>query len=558
MLDSYTDNSEPPSSTFDRDIESFLSILPNSIQQSLYPHDLPNNLIEVILDLGRRPLARFIDIEIELSETNVTPMDISYITERIGDFGEDNRAGIEQSLHRISALRNRGGKIIGLTCRVGRAVMGTIKIIEDLIYSGQSLLIIGKPGIGKTTMLREMARVLANEANRRVIIVDTSNEIAGDGDIPHVAIGKARRLQVPKPHLQHQVMIEAVENHMPEVILIDEMGTELEAAAARTIAERGVQLIATAHGNTLQNLMLNPTLSDLVGGIQTVTLGDQEARRRRGQKTVLERKGPPSFPILIELAARHEVAIHRDVAGTIDRLLRGIVPTPELRQIDSTGIISRSQIGFQDTLPAPKDSLQHSEGNKRAFHETPYRPDPLNYQTETGHPTTTIFDESSTQMSATANDETEPLVTRVLPYGVGVARVRDFLARNPTNIELVDDIKKTDVLLTTKTQYRKRSTILQHAQERGVPIYVLRKNTETQLEQFLRNLSSSRSSQAGIQNALSDVTSAVDKVTEGAFEVELEPQNAYIRRLQHILASQSNVNSKSKGRDPKRRVTLYQ
>ena len=562
MLDSHTDNSENHSSTFDRDIGSFLSILPSSIQQGLYPHDLTNNLVEVILDLGRRPLARFTNLEIELSEDDVTPMDISYITERIGDFGEDNRAGIEQSLHRISALRNRGGKIIGLTCRVGRAVMGTIKIIEDLIYSGQSLLIIGKPGIGKTTMLREMARVLANEATRRVVIVDTSNEIAGDGDIPHPAIGKSRRLQVPRPHLQHQVMIEAVENHMPEVILIDEMGTELEAAAARTIAERGVQLIATAHGNTLQNLMLNPTLSDLVGGIQTVTLGDQEARRRRGQKTVLERKGPPSFPILIELAARDQVAIHRDVAGTIDRLLRGIAPTPELRQIDSSGIVSRSQIGFQDTIPATKESLEHSAANNRTVRATPDKLDTLNYQAQTGQYATTMYDEpstqSATQMSETGSNKAESQITHVLPYGVGVARVREFLARNPTNIELVDDLTATDVLLTTKSQYRKSSTLLQHAQERGIPIYVLRKNTEVQLEHFLRNLSSSHSSQTGVQSALTDATSGVDRVNQGEFAVELEPQNAYIRRLQHLIADQSNVNSKSKGRDPKRRVTLYQ
>ena len=555
MLDSYTDNTAPQSSNFDGDIGSFLSILPSSIQQGLYPYDLSNDLIEVILDLGRKPQARFTNLEIELSENNITSMDISHITERIGDFGEDNRAGIEQSLHRISAIRNRGGKIIGLTCRVGRAVTGTIRIIEDLIYSGKSLLLIGKPGIGKTTMLREMARVLASEASRRVVIVDTSNEIAGDGDIPHPAIGKARRLQVPKPNQQHQVMIEAVENHMPEVILIDEMGTELEAAAARTIAERGVQLIATAHGNTLQNLMLNPTLSDLVGGIQTVTLGDQEARRRRGQKTVLERKGPPSFPILIELAARDQVAIHRDVAGTIDRLLRGILPTPEIRHIDPSGVISRSQMGFQDAYAPVQDGETLTQEYTRELLIPPAKLEASNHAI------------SDRQLAGDDLEHTRPLPpnrvsspenTRVLPYGVGVARVREFLARNPTTIELVDDLKETDVLLTTKAQYRKRSTLLQNAQHQGVPIYVLRKNTEGQLEHFIKNLSSSRSPQIGVQTALTDAASGVDRVHQGEYEVELEPQNAYIRRLQHVLASESNVNSKSKGRDPKRRVTLYQ
>ena len=550
MLDSYTDNSSFHSPNFDGDIGSFLSILPVSIQQGLYPYDLSNDLIEVILDLGRKPQARFTDLEIELSENDVTSMDINYITERIGDFGEDNRAGIEQSLHRISAIRNRGGKIIGLTCRVGRAVTGTIRIIEDLIYSGRSLLLIGKPGIGKTTMLREMARVLASEANRRVVIVDTSNEIAGDGDIPHPAIGKARRLQVPKPNQQHQVMIEAVENHMPEVILIDEMGTELEAAAARTIAERGVQLIATAHGNTLQNLMLHPTLSDLVGGIQTVTLGDQEARRRRGQKTVLERKGPPSFPILIELAARDQVAIHRDVASTIDRLLRGISPTPEIRHIDSAGVISRSQIGFQDTYSPEQAAGQTSEPKESSdILDTP----------EYDKSGRGLSQAEQTPWSSFPTDQRSSIPnTRVLPYGVGVARVREFLARNPANIELVDDLKQTDVLLTTKAQYRKRSTLLQNAQHQGVPIYVLRKNTEGQLDHFIRNLSSPRSGETGVHTALTDAASGVDRVHQGEYEVELEPQNAYIRRLQHVLASESNVNSKSRGRDPKRRVTLYQ
>jgi stage III sporulation protein SpoIIIAA len=555
MIDSYTDNNKTRSSNFDGDIESFLSILPTSIQQGLFPYDLADTLVEVILDLGRKPQARFTDLEIELSDNNVTSMDINYITERIGDFGEDNRAGIEQSLHRISAIRNRGGKIIGLTCRVGRAVMGTIRIVEDLIYSGQSLLIIGKPGIGKTTMLREMARVLANEANRRVVIVDTSNEIAGDGDIPHPAIGKARRLQVPRPHQQHQVMIEAVENHMPEVILIDEMGTELEATAARTIAERGVQLIATAHGNTLQNLMLNPTLSDLVGGIQTVTLGDQEARRRRSQKTILERKGPPSFPILIEIATRDQVAIHRDVASTIDRLLRGIPPTPELRKIDSLGTISHSQIGFQDTVAPTQDDLKNSDMNKPLLRIAPDRSDTSNYPNDTKQ---SVKTNTNLAPDPSLNQMSSPQITHVLPYGVGIARVREFLTRNPANINLVDDLKRTDILLTTKSQYRKRSALLQHAQEQGVPIYVLRKNTESQLEHFLQNLSSPQSPKTSIQNALTDATSGVDRVHQGEYTVDLEPQNAYIRRLQHVLASQSNINSKSKGRDPKRRVTLYQ
>ena len=273
--------------------------------------------------------------------------------DHIGSFGDDNRAGIERTLHRISAIRNRNGKVVGLTCRVGRAVYGTIEIINDFVETGKSILIMGRPGIGKTTMLREAARVLADDLGKRVVVVDTSNEIAGDGDIPHPAIGKARRMQVRTPSLQHEVMIEAVENHMPQVIVIDEIGTELEAQAARTIAERGVQLIGTAHGNNLDNLMLNPTLSDLIGGIQSVTLGDEEARRRRTQKSVLERKAPPTFDVIVEIQDRERVAVHSDVAETVDALLRGDAVAPELRWRDEEGV-HRSQ---GRPRPSPREQL---------------------------------------------------------------------------------------------------------------------------------------------------------------------------------------------------------
>ena len=326
-----------PPSTSD-DLEALLEALPPSIGERMRALPQVADVIEVVMDLGRRPEARFGGGGEEvLLEREITPEDIGYVVDHIGSFGEDNRAGIERTLHRISAIRNRNRKIVGLTCRVGRAVFGTIEIIGDLVESGQSILIMGRPGIGKTTMLREAARVLADDLDKRVVIVDTSNEIAGDGDIPHPGIGRARRMQVRTPDLQHAVMIEAVENHMPEVIVIDEIGTELEALAARTIAERGVQLIGTAHGNNLDNLMLNPTLSDLIGGIQTVTLGDDEARRRRTQKSVLERKAPPTFDVVVEIVDRDRVAVHADVAETIDALLRGDALAPEMRWRDEAG-----------------------------------------------------------------------------------------------------------------------------------------------------------------------------------------------------------------------------
>jgi len=279
------------------DLEALLSVLPQDITGKVSALNDSDNLLEVIMDLGRHPTARFVGREVVLVAREITAADLAYVTDRIGEFDADNRAGLERTLHRISAIRNRRGHIVGLTCRVGRAVYGTIDIIEDLIKSGQSILILGRPGVGKTTMLREAARILAQK--HRVVIVDTSNEIGGDGDVPHPAVGQARRMQVPKPSLQHEVMIEAVENHNPEVIVIDEIGRELEALAARTIAERGVQLIGTAHGNGLENLLLNPTLSDLVGGIESVTLSDDEARRRGTQKTVLERRSPPTFTVMV-------------------------------------------------------------------------------------------------------------------------------------------------------------------------------------------------------------------------------------------------------------------
>ncbi len=312
------------------ELQKLLDILPQEIRQVLEQHPNLDNLIEVVMDLGRRPEARFPLAAEYLSETPVSTEQLNDCIQRVGEFGGDNRAGIAQTLHRISAIRNRTGKIIGLTCRVGRAVKGTIGMIRDLVETGQSILMLGRPGVGKTTALREIARVLADELNKRVVIIDTSNEIAGDGDIPHPAIGRARRMQVARPELQHQVMIEAVENHMPEVIVIDEIGTELEALAARTIAERGVQLVGTAHGNSIENLIKNPTLSDLVGGIQSVTLGDEEARRRRSQKSVLERKAPPTFEIAVVMLERQHWVVHESVADTVDTLLRGNKPSSQV------------------------------------------------------------------------------------------------------------------------------------------------------------------------------------------------------------------------------------
>ncbi|MEX1323321.1 MAG: AAA family ATPase, partial [Synechococcaceae cyanobacterium] len=322
------------------DLDRLLAVLPAPVAEAL-PRCLEHDqLLEVVLDLGRLPEARYPGRVVELGTRPIERSDLAAVVERLGAFGGDNRAGIERTLHRISAIRNRRGEIVGLTCRVGRAVFGTVAMVRDLLDAGRSLLLMGRPGVGKTTALREIARVLADELGKRVVVIDTSNEIAGDGDIPHPAIGRARRMQVARPELQHQVMIEAVENHMPEVIVIDEIGTELEALAARTIAERGVVLVATAHGNALDNLIKNPTLSDLVGGIQSVTLGDEEARRRRTQKTVLERAAEPTFPLAVEMHSRRRWLVHPDVAATVDALLRGQAARPQVRELDEDGRVS--------------------------------------------------------------------------------------------------------------------------------------------------------------------------------------------------------------------------
>src|SRR5690348_15989335 len=360
------------------ELELLFQALPPHLNRAVKRLDHQGLLLEVVLDLGREPEARFPDHEVILDDTPVTSEDLEFVSTRVGVFGDDNRAGIERTLHRISAIRNRAGKVVGLTCRIGRAVFGTIEIIRDIVESGRSILLLGRPGVGKTTLLREVARVLADDLNKRVIIVDTSNEIAGDGDIPHPAIGSARRMQVTTPTQQHATMIEAVENHMPEVIVIDEIGTELEAAAARTMAERGVQLVGTAHGNTLDNLMMNPTLSDLIGGIQSVTLGDEEARRRGTQKSILERKAPPTFDVVVEIQSWDRVMVHPDVADTVDSMLRGDPVAPELRWRDEGGVHrsqARPRPGPQSQMPGERFGGLVGIGGVGFRSEPGWRPD---------------------------------------------------------------------------------------------------------------------------------------------------------------------------------------
>ena len=636
------------------------------------------------MDLGRRPEARFPDSEVSLLDREIDDADIAFVVEHIGTFGDDNRAGIERTLHRISAIRNRNGKIVGLTCRIGRAVYGTIEIINDFVETGKSILIMGRPGIGKTTMLREAARVLADDMGKRVVVVDTSNEIAGDGDIPHPAIGKARRMQVRTPSMQHEVMIEAVENHMPQVIVIDEIGTELEAAAARTIAERGVQLIGTAHGNNLDNLMLNPTLSDLIGGIQSVTLGDEEARRRRTQKSVLERKAPPTFDVIVEIVDRERVTVHSDVAETVDAMLRGDPVAPELRWRDEEGVhrsqgrprpSPREQLGAGALRRSRRHGLAVAHGarlarrRRRSCRDRPtgaairpgYRAGASGgwRQTRRLQPgvlvawlrpggRTTRHDpgralsvrERRTRRSSSATSPTaarssvarrrrpptrgrarrasssasgrgatrprrpssrsrpkrgpdrststtsscpvrtttwigrpsaprkgrhgetvlvpggSPLPTlRVLPQGISRKRLEQAIRDLDLPVVIARDVDEADVVMTLKNEYKQKTPLLREAEERAMPIYVLKSNTVPQMQTSLTSIFSLEIDPR--EAAMRETEDAIDVVLSSSEAVELSPQNAYIRRLQHQMAERANLVSRSRGREPFRRVRLY-
>lgn len=590
------------------DLNELLEVLPEAISrriEALQREDAARGeLIEIVLDLGRPPEARFQHEEIDLGDFDISRADLGHVAERIGQFGDDNRAGIERTLHRISAIRNRSGEIVGLTCRIGRSVYGTIAIISDLIESGKSVLLLGRPGVGKTTLLRETARVLADELRQRVIVVDTSNEIAGDGDIPHPAIGRARRMQVPTPTAQHAVMIEAVENHMPQVVVIDEIGTELEAMAARTIAERGVQLIGTAHGNNLENLMLNPTLTDLIGGIQSVTLSDEEARRRGTQKSILERKAPPTFSVIVEIVDRDEVVVHMDVAATVDSLLRGSPVRSEhrTRKADGSIEISTSEEARRDPSASPRRSGSSSQSGSRTTtrsavetsdqhmeelfsrDDVPVSGSPARRQrahADVDVPLVTAEDARPTVPTIAAfakgrGTDEKPL--RVFPFGVSRNRLDQAIYQLKIPAVIVKSERDADVVLTLKSAYRQKAQPVRDAEARGVPVYVLRSNTNTQIDNVLGSIfpqavvSREEGDDDGADDsapsrrdrrmsdvvvAMSEAEDAISAVMQGATATALRPQSPRIRRMQHEMAERYNLSSRSRGRDPFRHVEIY-
>jgi stage III sporulation protein SpoIIIAA len=516
------------------DLDVLLDVLPANIRHAVEKANNSEKLLEIVIDLGRVPTARFADGEITLLDKEISRAEIDHITERIGDFDADNRAGMERTLHRISAIRNRRGAIVGLTCRVGRAVYGTVDIIQDLIESGKSVLILGRPGVGKTTLLREAARILAE--NKRVVIVDTSNEIGGDGDVPHPAVGKARRMQVREPMLQHEVMIEAVENHNPEVIVIDEIGRELEALAARTIAERGVQLIGTAHGQTLDNLLLNPTLSDLVGGIEAVTLSDEEARRRGTQKTVLERRAPPTFDVLIEIQTRDRFTVHQDIMSSVDSLLRDAPIPPEVRMRDESGEIKIEK------APQPKVKNEATKSSLRS------RRQPVSPSSEV----------LSTPMQS-LNVGAKLQAIRIFAYGVARNRLQQAAKRLGVPAFVVTDISEADVLVTLRTYYRNREHTIMEAEGRGMPIYVLRANSVSQVEQFMSDLYSlaEHTPRDNMDDVREQTQQAITAVLNGERWVDLPPGPSLVRRLQHEMARSAELVSHSYGKEPRRHVRIF-
>ena len=537
------------------DLDRLLALLPEVVQAVLATAESREQLLEVVLDLGRVPEARYPGQVIALGNQPLERADLAAVVERLGSFGGDNRAGIERTLHRISAIRNRTGTIVGLTCRVGRAVFGTVAMVRDLLDAGESLLLMGRPGVGKTTALREIARVLADDLGKRVVVIDTSNEIAGDGDIPHPAIGGARRMQVARPELQHQVMIEAVENHMPEVIVIDEIGTELEAQAARTIAERGVMLVATAHGNAIENLIKNPTLSDLVGGIQAVTLGDEEARRRRTQKTVLERAAEPTFAMAVEMHSRHRWHVHRDVARTVDMLLRGQVGRPEIRELGADGQLQRQQ----ESAPA----LAAREA---------VAPRPHGRQRLAAAPLPEFEDADAASERPAV--EAAAAMLRVYGAGLSLGPLEQVVRARQLPVELVGSVELADAVLSLRQHLGSDPHVRRQAQDLGLPILVLKSAAPPQLQRALERLLQ-RHREGKAQKdpvAVAACSAQADDALAGLEEcrlaveqvvlphgqpVELLPRSERVRLMQAELADRYRLRTAVFGRGVEQRLRLF-
>lgn len=531
---------------FQNDLDKLTDVLPEKVKRYIN-YEKMEDVIEIVLDIGRTPEIRHAGGKIEyLGTENVSEEDINYITGRIQDFTSDNRSGIPGTLHRISAIRNRQGKVIGLTCRIGRVVTGTIACIKDICMMNKSILFLGRPGVGKTTKLREISRLVADELGKRVVIVDTSNEIAGDGDTPHPAIGHARRMQVTQPQYQKDIMIEAVENHTPEVIVVDEIGTEEEAQAARTIAERGVMLIATAHGNSLENLIKNPTLSDLVGGIQSVTLGDDEARRRASQKTVLEREKQPTFDVVIEILDRNTLAVYKNTAEAVDYILRGWPIRPEIRKVDKL----YTSTDEKKETPSPNENLEP------AITDIPKEINRLEKKIE---PSDSLKFSFSRQKYV---DEVKG-IKKIYLYAVSRSIVEKVIERLDLNAEITRNLDDADIVIAHKNFAKGGAKVLSTANDYRLQIFYIKTNSMAQIQKVLKEaLQITEASETlcgyydDAERALDEAKAAINKILAGAEQIELTPQSQHIRKLQHELVEQHNLESQSIGEGNNRHLRI--
>lgn len=523
---------------FQNDIKKLIDILPLKIKRNIQ-EGLLDDAIEIVLDIGRIPEVRLGNGKIlSLGNDTISREDLDYITSGLPEFTHDNRSGIAGTLHRISAIRNRQGKIVGLTCRIGRVITGTIECIKDYVIQNKSILFLGRPGVGKTTKLREITRLMADEMQKRVVVVDTSNEIAGDGDVAHPAIGKARRMQVSQPEFQKDIMIEAVENHTPEVIVVDEIGTEQEAAAARTIAERGVMLIATAHGNTLDNLIKNPTLSDLVGGIDTVTLGDDEAKHRGCQKTVLERQKQPTFDIIIEIIDRNTLAIYSDSAQAVDYILRGWPISPEIRKVDGNYKTEKHEVNILKKVEELDKKVQ--DGAKS----------PLSFN-------------FNRKQFIKENKKHK----KIYIYAVSRSIVDKIIERLDIDATIVRTIEEADFVIAHKNFAKGGTKVLATANEYHLPVFFVRTNSMSQIQRVLKealNLTQENQEVQKLVNykdstelALDETSAAIAKLSEGATMVELQPQDKQTRKLQHELADAHGYRSISVGEGENRHLQIF-
>lgn len=549
------------------DLTQLLDVLPTFISGPLEKHPRREQLVEIVLDIGRRPEARFAKGTDYLSYRTIVWQDLDYILKRLGKFSGDNRAGIEKTLHRISSIRNRKGNVIGLTCRVGRAIFGTVSIVRDLLEQKKSILLLGRPGVGKTTAIREIARVLSDGMKKRVIIIDTSNEIAGDGDLPHPSIGKARRMQVSNHQNQHEVMIEAVENHMPEIIIIDEIGTELEAAAARTIAERGVQLVGTAHGNALENLIKNPTITDLIGGIQYVTLGDEEAKRRGSSKSILERKAPPTFEVAIEIHDPQTWVIHENIEQSVDLLLQGQNLPVQRRSLiqDYSNLIDCKIIYNQKEVDMNNDiSLKRFSSDKKQK---------KNYLLNRLPQSEKLKTKKLVKNNGSLKTELKEKFTFLYIYGINNQDVKSLIKTLGIPVIITKEIQYADAILALANLVKNNRKLKQISHSKKITIHTIQSNNLLQIAKALRLLAKRKeltpiktnTNNKQLANLISqefltpleETRLAIEEIVIAkSIPVDLVPRTSRIRKQQHELVTHYQLKGVSVGKEQNRRIRI--